>query len=49
MNLFQMVNYFLSLLLIIVKNSKTTGVKNENTEGIKLKYPAPISPKRNML
>lgn len=29
-NLFQMVNYFLSFLLIIVKNNKTTGVKNEN-------------------
>lgn len=29
MNLFQMVNYFLSFLLIIVKNNKAMGVKNE--------------------
>lgn len=46
MNLFQMVNCSLSFLLIIVKNNKTTGVKNENAERIKLKYPEPISPKR---
>lgn len=49
MNLFQMVNCFLSFLLITVKNNKTTGVKNENAEGIKLKYPSPISPEENML
>lgn len=49
MNQFQMVNYFFSFLLIIVKNNKTTSVKNENAEGIKLKYPAPVSPTRNML
>lgn len=28
----QMVNYILSFLLIIVKNNKTTGVKNEKVE-----------------
>lgn len=42
MNLFQMVNDFLSFLLIIVKNNKITGVKNENAGGIKVKYPAPL-------
>lgn len=46
MSLFQMVNYFVSFLLIIVKNNKTTRVKNENAEGINLKYPASISQKR---
>lgn len=45
-NMSQMVNYILSFLLIIVKNNKTTGVKNETVEWIKLKYPAPISPKK---
>lgn len=43
-NMSQMVNCILSFLLIIVKNNKTTGVKNEKVEWIKLKYPAPISP-----
>lgn len=38
MNLFQMVNCFLSFLLITVKNNKTTGVKNENADGIKLEF-----------
>lgn len=42
-NMSQMVNCILSFLLIIVKNNKTTGVKNEKVEWIKLKYPAPIS------
>lgn len=37
MNLFQMVNYFLSFFLIIVKHNKTTGLKNEKAEGIQLK------------
>jgi hypothetical protein len=32
MNLFQMVNYSLSFLLKIVKNKKTTGVKNESAD-----------------
>lgn len=48
-NMSQMVNYILSFLLIIVKNNKATGVKNEKAEWIKLKYPAPTAPKKNKL
>ena len=47
-NMSQMVNCILSFLLIIVKNNKTTGVKNEKVEWIKLKYPAPISPQKRL-
>lgn len=48
MNLFQMVNFFLSFLLIIVKNNKTTGVKNENAEENKLKNPVSLPNKEQV-
>lgn len=49
-NISQMVNYiFIILFLIIVKNNKATGVKNEKVEWIKLKYPAPISQKKEQV
>lgn len=47
MNLFQVVNYFLSFLLIIVKNNMTSGMKNEDAEWIQVSYT--YFPKKNRL